>query len=97
MTETSRSRASAWSSSRSRKIKVLFVMMLTRMAATYEHLENPTRDLEPLLEGLVAIGVDAERNRLADIAWLCEFGFEHCNGVGFVEQLGFEIQPRRES
>ena len=68
-----------------------------RVPAAGQHFENAASDAETPFQGLVAIGVDAESNRLAHVSWFGKLRLEQFDGVGLVEKLGFEIQSRREA
>jgi hypothetical protein len=64
-----------------------------RVATAGEDREDAARHFEPFLERLVAVGVDSESDRLADVGPLGKFGLENLHGIGLVEQLGLEIEP----
>jgi len=64
------------------------------MPAAREHCENAARDLQTLFQRLIAVRVDAERDRRASILRLGEFGLQKRDRVSLVEELGFEIQSR---
>jgi hypothetical protein len=66
------------------------------MAALGEQLEHAARDAIALLDRLVGIGVGAERDRLADVARLREFGAQQLDRVGLREQPGLEVEARGE-
>jgi hypothetical protein len=62
------------------------------MTAAREHGQNAARHLELFLERLVAVGIDAERDRLADVPRFGELRLENGDRIRLVEQLGLEIQ-----
>src|SRR5437879_3333487 len=62
-----------------------------------QHLENRAADFHTPLDGLVGVGVRAEGDRLADIIWPCQLGFEQLGRVGLVEETCLEVDPGRQS
>jgi hypothetical protein len=66
-----------------------------RMPELQQHLQNLARDVQSALGGLIGIGVDAQRDRLAAIAGAGQLGAQQCRGVRLVENLGLKIQARR--
>jgi len=68
-----------------------------RVAAASQYRENAACNFEPLFQRLIPIGVDAQRDRFANVFRLCEFAFENFDRIGLVEQLCFKIQAGRQA
>ncbi|MNE14799.1 hypothetical protein D3C80_1076900 [compost metagenome] len=66
------------------------------MAITQQHFQQSASQLLLAFDGLVGVGVGAQVDRRAHIARLAQLLFEHGGGVGLGNQLGFEVQPRRQ-
>ena len=66
------------------------------MPAFREHLDDLPRDLPLALDGLVGIGVGAQRDGRAAIGWLRQFRAQQLRRLRLGEQFGLEIQPRRK-
>src|SRR5438132_1595481 len=64
--------------------------------AAREHFENAAHDLVTAVDRLVRIGVGADRNRARLIVWRGKLALEQFRRLRLHEQLGFEIEPRRE-
>src|SRR5205807_3542925 len=67
-----------------------------RMLAFGQDLENLPGDPELSLDRLIAIGVRADGDRARHVARLRELGAQQLRSVGLREQLGLEVEPRRE-
>ena len=66
------------------------------MAGALEHFENAAHDLVAAVDRLVRIGVGADRDRARLIVWRGKLALEQFRRLRLHEQLGFEIEPRRE-
>jgi hypothetical protein len=62
-----------------------------------QNFQHRAHDAEATLDRLIRIGVGAQRDRADAIAGLPEFSFEQLGGLGFGEQLGLEIDARRQA
>ena len=65
-------------------------MLLQGEAAAGQDGEDAARHFEPFFERLVAVGVDSERDRFADVGPLGKLRLESLYGTGLVEKLGLE-------
>ena len=68
-----------------------------RMTAFLQHLENLAGDTQSALDGLPAIGIDAQRDGTAATAWPRQFGPQQPGGDRLAEQAGLEVQTRRQA
>ena len=66
------------------------------MLRLQHHLDQLTGQLELALDRLVRIGIDAERDRLRDVAWPGQLLAQQLRRIGLGKQLGLEIQARRQ-
>ena len=66
------------------------------MPAFQQRFQNLPGDPEPLLDGLVRIGVRAQPDRLADVLRVAQFLAQQLRRSRLVEQPRFEIQAGRE-
>lgn len=66
------------------------------MLVLREHLEDAARDLPLALDGLVRIGVGAERDGIALVAGLGELRAQERGRVGLGEELRLELESGRE-
>src|SRR4051812_11416383 len=66
------------------------------MVAFGEHLEDLARDAVLALDRLVAVGVRPKRDRARLVAGLRELLAQQLRGIGLGEELGLEVESRRE-
>ncbi len=67
-----------------------------RMVALGEHLDQSARDAVAAFDRLVAVGIGAESERRDAIAGARELVLQQLDRVGLGEELGLEIEARRE-
>lgn len=67
-----------------------------RMLGFQHHFDQLARQLELAFDRLVRIGVDAQRDRLRHVTRLRQFLAQQLRRIGIGEQLGLEIQARRQ-
>ncbi len=68
-----------------------------RMAGALENFEDAPHDLIAPLDRLIGIGIGADGNDFRHVVRRRQFAFEQFGRVGLHEQLGFEIEPRRQA
>ncbi len=73
------------------------VTMPTGMPCPLQHFENAAHDLPLALDRLIGIGVGADRDHARLVIRRRQFLFQQRRRVGLGEQLGFEIEPRRQA
>ena len=66
------------------------------MAGLRQHVEKLTRQAQVTLQGLPAVGVDAQGDGRAAVARCRQFAPQHGGGIGFPGDVGLEIEARRE-
>ncbi len=67
-----------------------------RVAGALHHFENAAHDLPVALDRLIGIGVGADRDHARFIVRRRQFLLQKLRRVRLGEQLGFEIEPRRQ-
>lgn len=67
-----------------------------RMPGFLHHLDQLAGYAQLAFDWLIRISVDAQGNRLRHIAGLGQLAPQHVGSIGLGEDLGFEIQPRRQ-
>jgi hypothetical protein len=68
-----------------------------RVARRGEQLQDAAHDAVALLDGLIRIGIGADGYGLDLVAGISQLALERLRGVGLGEQLGLEIESRRQS
>ncbi len=67
------------------------------VAGAVEHFENPAHDFVAPLDRLIGIGIGADRDHLRLITGRGQFALQQLGRFRLDEQLGFEIEPGRET
>ena len=68
-----------------------------RMAGALQHFENAAHDFVLALDRLIGIGVGADRDHARFVAGCGQFLLQQFGRVRLDQQLGFEIEPRRQA
>ena len=83
--------------SMSRVTSADLVTMPTGWPCALQHLEDAAHDLVLLLDRLIRIGIGADRDGARRIARCRQFTLQQGRRLRLHEQLGFEIEPRRQA
>src|SRR6516164_345610 len=67
------------------------------MVGSRQHFEDAPHDPVAPLDGLIRIGVGADSDGARAIDRVGELALERYAGVGLCEQLGLEVEPRRQA